>query len=233
MKEYDVVKHGWRPRNFREALYFIVGDSIGKNFTLKKFEEVKKTHAELLTDILNIKKDFVVLDLGCGVAEIARHISKKCKRVYAADVSKEMLEYAERRVKEKNIFLVPINGTNLGCFKEDFFDAGYASALFFHLHLHEIYNYFRELKRVLKPRAPFYFEIFDLLDDNAFKRFEMDCKKFEYKNNPYGCLKYIDKAIIERMARRLRLDITVLGRSKEGVLSFKIAKPIAFLRPWS
>ena len=45
---------------------------------------------------LNLSKDDIVLDIGCGVGRLSVPIAKIVKKVYALDISKKMLEYAKK-----------------------------------------------------------------------------------------------------------------------------------------
>ncbi len=233
------INTDWEPINFYHALELIVGDSIGEEIKIEKFEEVKKDQADALSNILNISKADTVLDLGCGIGEITKHIAEKCKIVYALDISKKMLEYAKKRNDIENIIYGKCNGINLKQiiieekknthqvkkniieFKENLFDKGYAGSLFFHLQIHEIYNYLKELKRILKPRALFYFEILDLKNDNAFERFKRDCETLTYIKYPASCLKYMDKTILKKITKKLNFKLKILNKTKEGVLQIK------------
>ncbi len=61
---------------------------------------------EEILGAVEIKSDFVAVDLGCGSGFFTLPLSKKAKKVYAIDVQKEMLGFLEQkiqRLKIKNI----------------------------------------------------------------------------------------------------------------------------------
>lgn len=52
---------------------------------------------------VGLQSEHVVLEFGTGTGEMAIQLAKSCRKVIAADVSKTMLKYAERKAGDRNI----------------------------------------------------------------------------------------------------------------------------------
>jgi SAM-dependent methyltransferase len=67
----------------------------------------KKIHKSIYNDELIAKMNFegceTLLDIGCGVGNVAMKLAKKVPSVYALDYSDVMLEYLAQNIKEQNI----------------------------------------------------------------------------------------------------------------------------------
>lgn len=93
--------------------YFDEFTQVGTDYTdIKKVEvyDAKmskfrnyKNEAKLILDTLKISSKDILLEIGTGTGHFAIEASKKCKKVYAADVSKTMLEYAISKAEKENI----------------------------------------------------------------------------------------------------------------------------------
>ena len=56
-----------------------------------------------LLDQLGINGDHVVIDIGCGTGALAIEAARRCRTVYAVDVSPSMLAFARRRATAQNL----------------------------------------------------------------------------------------------------------------------------------
>ena len=74
---------------------------------------VRKPEAEAagIAKAVGLQSDHVVLEFGTGTGEIAIQLAKNCRKVIAADVSKTMLKYAERKARNRNITNVEFRHT--------------------------------------------------------------------------------------------------------------------------
>lgn len=63
-----------------------------------EFRDVKK-ECENILDIINISPDSVLIELGTGTGAFAIYASRHCSKIYAVDVSKPMLKFAEKKAK--------------------------------------------------------------------------------------------------------------------------------------
>lgn len=98
-----------------------------------------------------LKKNYLVLDAGCGNAEHSFKLAKKSRQVIAFDIDKKLLGQAKKKIKDdkiKNIQLLNINANEKLPFKDNYFDLILCHDLLEHLK-----NYKKSLKefiRVLK-----------------------------------------------------------------------------------
>jgi ubiquinone/menaquinone biosynthesis C-methylase UbiE len=69
---------------------------------MQKFRNYKH-EAEQILNVLNVSSNHIILEIGTGTGHFAIEASKRCKKVYAIDVSKPMLDYAKLKAKKENI----------------------------------------------------------------------------------------------------------------------------------
>lgn len=53
--------------------------------------------------LLQLKPNYIVIDLGCGSGYFSIPLSKKVKRVYGIDLQKEMLDYLKQKIEKQKI----------------------------------------------------------------------------------------------------------------------------------
>jgi ubiquinone/menaquinone biosynthesis C-methylase UbiE len=70
---------------------------------LEKEDRSSWLNLEEILDKVKIKSDFIAADIGCGSGVFTIPISKKVRTVYAIDVQKEMLEFAEKKIQKYQI----------------------------------------------------------------------------------------------------------------------------------
>ena len=105
---------------------------------------------------IQIKPDFVVLDVGCGggktIGKLARQASQGL--VVGIDYSKDMVKYSKEQNqqldKEGRIGLAQASVEKL-CFPDDFFDL--VTAIETYYFWPNVQTAFKEIRRVLKPRG--------------------------------------------------------------------------------
>ena len=64
-----------------------------------RFRNVKKENEDIL-ERLRVQADHVVIEFGTGTGAFARQAARRCARVYAVDVSRAMLAYAEKKAAQ-------------------------------------------------------------------------------------------------------------------------------------
>lgn len=97
-----------------------------------KFRNFEKEAEEIIND-LQLTTQSIVADIGCGTCAITNFIAKKVKKIYAIDISKAMLDYAQQKNHTiKNIEY--INSGFLGLNSHDLnVDAVYTKMALHHL----------------------------------------------------------------------------------------------------
>jgi ubiquinone/menaquinone biosynthesis C-methylase UbiE len=68
----------------------------------RRFRDVEKENNDILQD-LSIQKNHVVADFGAGTGAFAIQAARRCKKVYAIDVSQAMLSFAEKKAQETDL----------------------------------------------------------------------------------------------------------------------------------
>ncbi len=103
---------------------------------------------------IQIKPDFVVLDVGCGGGRTIGKVARQAPQglVVGIDYSKDMVEYSKEQnlqlVTEGHIGLVQCSVEKL-CFPDDFFDL--VTAIETYYFWPNVQHAFQEIRRVLKP----------------------------------------------------------------------------------
>lgn len=131
----------------------------------------------VLSDIENIcqgrdPKDMRVLEIGCGAGRVTRALAGCFGRVYAVDISREMVRQARRALQAfPNARVFRNNGKDLSAVRESWWnrlgagrklelDFAFSCIVFQHIPSREIIeNYVREVNRMLRPGALFKFQV--------------------------------------------------------------------------
>jgi putative AdoMet-dependent methyltransferase len=96
-----------------ENWYYDEFKQIGINFETEdeviQYDEKYKTIRNLDYEMEGISKavglhpDSIILEIGTGTGEIALRLSEFCKKIYACDVSRTMLDYASKKADNDGI----------------------------------------------------------------------------------------------------------------------------------
>lgn len=113
-------------------------------------------HKESKKFLSLLKKNSLILDLGCGPGRDAKIFADKGFKVIGVDLSNKMLEAAERRVKNTEFKLMDTMKLD---FKDSLFDAIWASGIFVHIPKKEMPNAMKEPYRVLKKDGILYLSV--------------------------------------------------------------------------
>ncbi|WP_151950961.1 class I SAM-dependent methyltransferase [Aliarcobacter butzleri] len=149
-----------------------------------------------LVDILDVKKDEKILDLGCGEGTLTIKIQNQGANVIGIDLSEEMV----LKAKEKGIETFVMSVTDLK-FEDENFDKVFSNAV---LHwVKDLDKSAKEIARVLKKNGKFVAEfggygnikfLCEAMDEVFFKH-----KDFGEFNNPWNFISDIEyKKILEK-----------------------------------
>lgn len=100
-----------------------------------------------------------LLEIGCGVGRMTRHLAERFASVTAIDISATMIREAQRLNSQlTNVTFSPANGVDLKAFDRDAFDYVMSYIVFQHLPSDRIIvGYITEALRVVKPAGSFWF----------------------------------------------------------------------------
>jgi len=101
----------------------------------------------------NLKKDSLVLDVGCGTGLLFKHVGRSVKLLVGLDMSSRILKEARKRVKQLPTIAVVRADADFAPFQNDVFDATFAITLL--QNVPDPLVTLREMKRVSKDRAFF------------------------------------------------------------------------------
>ena len=132
---------------------------------------------QILTDLGNIcqgkdPRQMQVLEIGCGAGRVTRALGRYFGRVYAVDISAEMVRHARRALAGfPNVSIFRNNGRDLSAVSGNWWsrlgigrklqlDFAFSCMVFQHISSREIIeSYIREVNRRLRPGALFKFQV--------------------------------------------------------------------------
>jgi ubiquinone/menaquinone biosynthesis C-methylase UbiE len=115
---------------------------------LKKRGEYKDEWKRKMDLIESKIKNKIVLDAGCGTGGAINYFSNFCKEIYGIDISRENIEKAKEKYKNKNLFFQVDNVEKIS-FDESTFDVVYSRWVIEHLKNPK--KFIDETYRILKP----------------------------------------------------------------------------------
>jgi SAM-dependent methyltransferase len=126
-----------------------------------------------LQESVGIRKDDVVLEIGCGIGRVGRMVAPLCRKWIGCDVTSNMLSLAAERLKDlPGVELKEISGYDLKGIADASVDVVYCTVVFMHLESWDRYNYILEAFRVLRPNGRIYVDNINLCSDGGWKVFE-------------------------------------------------------------
>ena len=132
-----------------ESYNSTVGEYIKNTDNLHQAKEGKKF-------ISLLKKNSLILDLGCGPGRDAKIFAGRGFKVIGVDLSESMIKAAKERVKNAEFRVMDMLKLD---FKDNYFDGIWASASFVHIPKRGIPKALKEARRVLKEKGIFYLSV--------------------------------------------------------------------------
>jgi ubiquinone/menaquinone biosynthesis C-methylase UbiE len=151
-------RNEWNKRAKENPKLYILGDNSDE----ATFDKTGTLYAvELLKGLDEDVRGWIVLDIGCGIGRIEKHLSRCVKEVYGVDVSDVMIKEAIYRLRGlMNVYLSVSNGKDLGGFDDCMFNLAFSIGVFQHIPRSVVYKaYFPEVNRVLRPGGYFVFTV--------------------------------------------------------------------------
>ena len=152
----------------QDAVAHVTGEAREEDIQFSAQETVAR-----LQRTVGIKREDVILEIGCGIGRVGQALVPICQRWIGCDVSPHMLRHARCRLAEaRNIELVEISGFDLHPIGDASIDLVYCTVVFMHLDEWDRYNYILEAKRVLKPCGRLFVDNFNLRFEQGWALFE-------------------------------------------------------------
>jgi ubiquinone/menaquinone biosynthesis C-methylase UbiE len=138
-----------------------------------------------LQESVGIRKDDVVLEIGCGIGRVGRMVAPLCRKWIGCDVASNMLSLTAERLKDlPGIELRELSGYDLTGIGDASVDVVYCTVVFMHLEPWDRYNYVLEAYRVLQPGGRVYVDNINLCSEGSWKVFETHRASFPPQNRP-------------------------------------------------
>ena len=131
-------------------------DKVSSKFDQRKKKEWKVYESLLFNKIADgMDKGNTVLEVACGTGRVTLEIAKQAKKVYAIDISPQMIDVAIKNIKEKRINNVELSVEDAYSlpFDNDMFDIAICVNALHNMIYPE--KALSEVKRVLKPEGRF------------------------------------------------------------------------------
>ncbi len=151
--------------DFRNMLISLIGYRFGDR-PEERLEEIRQERSDYALRFLKmaaVGSADTVLELGSGCGFGTAAIAAKVGRVIACDISPAYLEYARRECSGvSNVSFREISSRDLSGIEENSIDTVVSVSVFIHLNLYDVYQYFLEFQRILKPRGRVIFDFADM-----------------------------------------------------------------------
>lgn len=136
----------------------------GSNISIEEFfktgeREIDNVRRYLLSRKVSVKKS-MALDFGCGMGRLTQAFSKMFNKVYGVDISKSMIELANKYNKyPKKCKYILNDKDNLSVFRNNTFDFVYTNIVLQHMKPKYALAYIKEFLRILRPEGILLFQI--------------------------------------------------------------------------
>lgn len=180
-------------------------------------------HQEVFVDRLRryASPEHTALEIGCGGGRITAVAHKLFDRVHACDVSHEMLLSNARVLGASNVTYHHIDGFTLDGFADASVDLVFSHDVFVHFSSLQVYPYFAEMRRVLRPGG------IGLVSFYCFTRhfslFKEMARSFNERRvfPPHMRIHFVTEEMIHLMLRDLNLEVQELDRGNFLVVTFR------------
>lgn len=152
----------WEFQDEKTMFSHLIGKSFGEKpeEKLNFIREEKRKMAEIISGHLGLGSKSVVAEIGSGTGFVSTHIASVVKKLHCCDISASFLEAAKKECHErKNISFHHISSARLSPIPDRSLNAIYSLNTFIHFNLYDIFHYFQEFRRVLKPGGRVWFDI--------------------------------------------------------------------------
>jgi SAM-dependent methyltransferase len=160
------MRHDWDQRARENARHYIA--TANNQWSEKEYYDSGRlcVFHEVLMDLGNVcqrknAKEMKVLEIGCGTGRMTRALAEVFGEVYAVDISGEMIERGKKDLVDMpNAHMFQNSGADLQILGDIQLDFAFSYIVFQHIPSREvIYNYAREVHRLLRPGGLFKFQV--------------------------------------------------------------------------
>jgi SAM-dependent methyltransferase len=157
------MRRDWDDRARKNAYHYIASwrrEWERESFLSSGEEDFERLVAPILSRYGLSTTAGTILELGCGAGRMTHSFARRFKRVYALDISLEMLKRARKiHLDRSNVVWLLSNGADLGCVKSNSFDFVFSYLVLQHLPKEALTRrYLEEMVRVLRPGGAFLFQ---------------------------------------------------------------------------
>ena len=159
-----LMRRDWDARANADAFYYSTW-KVGHKWDVDEFfssgERDYLLFVDPVIDSLGLEPSASeMLELGCGVGRMTRSLAQRFKRVYAVDVSPEMVSRAQDYCPDlNNVSWEVVNGFDLSSISDSCMDFAFSFLVFQHVPQQDIsLGDIGEMLRVLKPGGAFLFQ---------------------------------------------------------------------------
>ena len=195
----------WESETFEEAKQ--------KVLTIKNFEEANKHDLEILKH-LDLRKEDLILDFGCGIGRLVE-ILEKNHQIVGIDSSTTMIKYALEKCKSP--FRIS-DGSDLPI---ETFDKIYSFLVMQHLERFEVFKTLYYLRNALKKGGKMLIQFPDLYKNKDFMRLYLFKKGLYKELQPR--MEFYTKKELEFLFESLELDYQII---EEGTDFYILAQKI-------
>ncbi len=141
--------------------------------THSQFRDLKKEALELI-DLFQLKDSDILVDFGCGTGIFAIEAAKICSKVYAVDVSKNMLDYASDKACDVGINNIDFSHSGFLNFYQPDNSVNLITSTFSFHHLPDFWKAvaLKRLNRMLAPGGKLYIKDVILEDQNSIENIQ-------------------------------------------------------------
>ncbi len=151
--------------DFRNMLISLIGYRFGPHpeERLDEIREERSSYAEGFLQLAGIESGDTVLEIGSGCGFGTAAIARRAREVIACDISPAFLEYARHECAGfDNVRFIQVANRDLSAIADQSVNAVVAISVFIHLNLYDMYLYFREFSRILRPGGKVVFDFADM-----------------------------------------------------------------------
>jgi cyclopropane fatty-acyl-phospholipid synthase-like methyltransferase len=165
-RQLEKMRQDWDMRARANARFYVA--TAQEEWTDEEFYRSGEMtiDEQIRNDMINVcqgkdPRQMRVLEIGCGAGRLTRALANLFGEVHAVDVSGEMVELAQAALAaHPNAHVYLNNGMDLSVVPPLEFDFAFSMIVFQHIPSREvIWNYVREVGRLLRPGALFKFQV--------------------------------------------------------------------------